>query len=153
MIEQLRVEELETARKIWQVQIPSYQVEAKLINFDQIPPLRESVEDLQRCEETFYGYWIGEELAGAISYKREGDALDIHRMMVHPQHFRKGVASKLLAFVEQVEEGVQRILVATGARNVPAVNLYLRHGFHQVGEQEVAPGVFLALFEKSAISK
>ncbi|MGD8191921.1 GNAT family N-acetyltransferase [Brevibacillus ginsengisoli] len=148
MIKRLLVEEQETAKRIWELQIPSYEVEANLINFFEIPPLRETVEDLQKCGEIFYGLWMDDELAGAISYKREENTLDIHRMMVHPRHFRKGVASRLVEYVEQIEEGIEEILVSTGSKNTPAVNLYKRYGFEPIGELEIAPGVKLMNFRK-----
>lgn len=149
MIKRLHIEELEAANAVWAIQIPSYEVEARLIDFYEIPPLRETVEELRQCGELFYGLWIQDELAGAISYKRVRTTLDIHRMMVHPNHFRKGVAKKLLAYVEKREAGIKEILVSTGARNLPAVNLYLGQGYVRIGEQQVAPGLVLTCFKKT----
>ncbi|MET3291775.1 UNVERIFIED_CONTAM: ribosomal protein S18 acetylase RimI-like enzyme [Brevibacillus sp. OAP136] len=103
---------------------------------------------LQACGETFYGYWVDGELASAISYKCEEDVLDIHRMIVHPAHFRKGIASQLVQYVLGQEKGLEKAIVATGAKNEPAKALYLRQGFEALQDQEVAPGVYITLFEK-----
>lgn len=65
----------------------SYRKEADLIGSDEIPPLHETLEALQASSETFYGYFLDGQLAGAISYKRGDDLLDIYRMMVHPAFF------------------------------------------------------------------
>ena len=146
-IRKLKIEDAKTAEKVLSVQIPSYRVEAEIIGFDGIPPLHDTLETLMDCGESFYGYFIGEELAGVIAYKREADVLDIHRMMVHPQHFRKGVASALLRHLLAAESGSKKAIVSTGAKNEPAKELYLRHGFLQVGVREVAPGVSITLFE------
>lgn len=147
-IRRLRIEDETTAQNVLSVQIPSYRVEAEIIGFDGIPPLYDTVERLMACGETFYGYFVADELAGALAYKRAGDVLDIHRMMVHPAHFRKGIASALLQYVLTAETGIRQAVVSTGAANQPAKDLYLRHGFIEVGQREVAPGVSISLFEK-----
>jgi GNAT superfamily N-acetyltransferase len=40
--------------------------------------------------------------------------MDIHRLMVHPKHFRKGIAKLLLEFIESNEEDIETIIVSTG---------------------------------------
>ncbi|UFJ41548.1 GNAT family N-acetyltransferase [Brevibacillus humidisoli] len=149
MIERLQIEIRETAEEVLAVQIPAYRVEADLIGFSGIPPLHDTVETLVTCRESFYGYRTEEgKLAGAISYKRIGDLLDIHRMMVHPDYFRRGIAGSLLRFVECNEPGIRTIKVATGTGNESAKLLYQRNGFQEIGQQEVAPGITVTLFEK-----
>lgn len=137
-----------SAEQIWHLQQRSYRIEAELIGWEDLPPLRESVEDLMACGETFAVFWEEGDVAGAISYKRLGDTLDIHRMMVDPGHFRKGIASRLLQFAENAQTGVAATLVSTGALNEPAINLYKRHGFILSEEKEVAPGLKLAFLRK-----
>lgn len=147
MIEQLDLQDEKTVKALWTLQQRAYRVEAELIGTEDIPPLRESIEQLKACNETFYGYIQEGELAGAISFQIEGDTLDIHRMIVDPAYFRKGIASQLLAFVHEL--GSKRIIVATGSLNEPAVRLYERHGFLLTGEKEVKPGLCLSFFEKT----
>ncbi|RNB81029.1 GNAT family N-acetyltransferase [Brevibacillus fluminis] len=149
MIRRMEIQNEAEAAEVLRIQIPSYQVEAELIGFADLPPLKDTVASLQACGETFYGYWVDGELAGAISYKREEDVLDIHRMIVHPAHFRKGIASQLVQYVLGQEQGLEKAIVATGAKNEPAKTLYLRHGFEVLQDQEVAPGVCITLFEKT----
>lgn len=96
MITPLDITHRETAQQVLDLQLPSYRVEAELTGFDGIPPLRDTVDTLISCGETFRGLYLDGELAGAISYKLEKNLLDIHRVMVHPRHFRKGVATALL---------------------------------------------------------
>jgi ribosomal protein S18 acetylase RimI-like enzyme len=148
MIQKLNVKDPEMAKKILEVQIPSYQVEAELINFYGIPQLKDTVETLMRCGEIFYGYFIQGELAGAIAFKKEGTLLDIHRLVVHPDHFRKGIGRELVNHVLEQERDAKRFLVRTGTKNIPARKLYEKLGFMEIGEQEAGPGVSLTLFEK-----
>ena len=134
--------------RVLAIQQSSYAIEAALIGTWNIPPLHDTAESLQKSGELFYGCWIEGEIAGLIACTYEGDTLDICRMAVHPDYFRRGIASALLSFVQDTYADAARTIVSTGSGNEPAKQLYLRHGFTQIGEQEVEPGVFLAFFEK-----
>lgn len=143
----MKVDHLAEAQAILEVQIPAYQVEAEIIGFYEIPPLKDTLESLAECKETFLGYYIQDQLAGFISYVKVGVILDICRVAVHPSYFRKGVASKLLSYLLE-QESADKVIVSTGAKNTPAKLLYQRFGFQEVKEIEVGPGVFLTSFEK-----
>jgi ribosomal protein S18 acetylase RimI-like enzyme len=123
-------------RELWTVQRLAYAVEAELIGFDGIPPLHESLEDLRDCGETFLGLYDPEGLAGAVSYQLDGSTVDICRLVVHPRAHRRGIASKLL---DALPSGPQT--VSTGSKNEPALRLYRKRGFVEVGTREVGPGV------------
>lgn len=65
--------------------------------------------------------------------------------------FRRGIGKTLVQFVEQVEDGIETIIVSTGAKNVPAKRLYTQLGFVEKKEEEVIPGLIISLFEKNII--
>lgn len=148
LIRTLDVTDEQVADRILKLQIPSYMVEAKLINFYDIPPLKDTVETLQNCGEEFYGYFIGNDLCGAVSFKVESKALDIHRLIVHPNHFRKGIANQLLCFIEEQVRGVEKLIVSTGFKNKPAVEFYLKRGFKVEKVVQVNEHLSLIYFEK-----
>lgn len=138
----------ETAQDILRIQIPAYQIEAALIGFDGIPPLKDSVDSIQQANEVFLGYYLDDVLAGFLSYELEEHTCSICRLVVHPIHFRKGIAKALLAyFLNHVDQNM-RIQVSTGAKNEPALRLYKQFEFKEVKDIEVAPSVFLTLLEK-----
>ncbi|WHX42846.1 GNAT family N-acetyltransferase [Mesobacillus sp. AQ2] len=136
------------AAEVLDLQKKSYRIEADLIGTDEIPPLKETFEQLQNCGETFMGYYIEGVLAGAVSFKKEGKVLDIHRMMVHPDSFRRGIAGKLLAEIER--QDCQEILVSTGAANTPAIKLYEKLGFVHQHDSVVGNGLVIANFKKES---
>ena len=148
MIKKLNLQDYQLVKELYELQRASYLIEAELINFYEIPPLVETIEELKKCGETFFGYFVGDELAGAISIMIEGHEATICRMVVHPNHFRKGIAQKLLAFIEKNLSHYPVIKVSTGKENTPANKLYLKNGFLLVGDIEVAPGLFISNFEK-----
>ncbi|WP_232311223.1 GNAT family N-acetyltransferase [Robertmurraya korlensis] len=147
-IRKLDVTNKEVAEILLKLQVPSYMVEAKLINFYDIPPLKDTVETLQNCGEEFFGYFIDDDLCGAIAYKMEEKTLDIHRLIVQPNHFRKGIANQLLSFIEEQVEGIDTIIVSTGSENKPAVEFYLNKGFTIEKLVQVNEQLSLTCFEK-----
>ena len=148
MIETLNLKDLETAKSVLELQIASYKIEAELIGFYEIPPLKDSIDLLKVCDEIFYGYRINGILAGIISYKVMEQVLDIHRVAIHPLFFRMGIAGKLLNFIEGLENNINKIVVSTGKENLPAVNLYLKNGYEKKNDIEISKGIYITEFEK-----
>ncbi|WP_326733316.1 GNAT family N-acetyltransferase [Streptomyces sp. NBC_01022] len=135
-------------RHLWDLQRASYAVEARLIGFDGIPPLHESLEQLRACDESFLGVPDESRLVGAVAWTRlPNGALDICRLVVHPAAHRRGVATTLLDTLDSIEPA-ELTVVSTGTPNLPAVELYRRRGFKPVGERQVAPSVTVTLLER-----
>ncbi|MDP4098096.1 GNAT family N-acetyltransferase [Paenibacillus sp. P96] len=148
MITALSLQDDYTLEQLWHLQHVAYRLEAEKIGFDKIPPLMDTLETLRACGEQFYGA-IGEdgEIIGAIATETEQPgSLIITRMMVHPGHFRRGLAGSLIEHVVESHREVPLFMVSTGTLNTPAVSLYQKYGFRPVAVQEIAPGVELTTF-------
>ncbi len=90
----------------------AYAVEARLIGFDGISALHESLEDLRDCGECFLGLDDETGLAGAVSWVLlQNGTLQICRLMAHPRAFRRGIATALL---DDRAEPVRQARVSTG---------------------------------------
>lgn len=148
MIIQLNNKDNTIAEKIVKLQQSSYKIEAEIIGFDGIPPLKDTVDDVKRCDEIFYGFYVENVLASLISYKIDENTLDIYRVAVHPCYFKKGIATQMINYIEEINRGIKKIIVSTGLKNQPAINLYLSLGFKKVNEIEVERDFYIALFEK-----
>jgi ribosomal protein S18 acetylase RimI-like enzyme len=130
-----------TVEALVAVQRASYRIEAQLLGTDDLPPLRERAADVRASGETFLGAWLDGDLVGAVSWKRTADGtVDVHRLVVHPDAFRRGVASALFDALEAAAPGAAMV-VATGVANHPARALYARRGFRTVRERVVHGGV------------
>ena len=108
------------------VQRASYRVEAELIGFDDLPPLRETPEELAAVPESFLGAFEGEQLLGAVAFVRHRTWVDVHRLVVDPAAFRRRVATRLLDALDELHPDAAWTTVATGEANAPAVALYER---------------------------
>ncbi|CAH0315953.1 putative N-acetyltransferase YvbK [Peribacillus sp. Bi96] len=148
MIKKIDMTNPKLAEDVLNIQLPSYMVEAELIHFYEIPPLKDTVDTLQQSGETFYGYYLNDELSGVISIKVEKGIIDIHRLMVHPTHFRKGISKMLLEFIENNEKDIETIIVSTGSKNTPAINFYEKNGFSITGETNVTERLSVTSFKK-----
>ncbi|GLX79804.1 N-acetyltransferase [Thalassotalea insulae] len=118
----------EIAKQIFNVFQRSYKIEAQLIGTVNFPPLSRSVRDIELSSTQFYGFIEGESIAAILEVELKEQQLDINSLTVDPHYFRKGIASKLISFaLEKIKYSVA--VVETAVVNLPAINLYKKHGF------------------------
>jgi ribosomal protein S18 acetylase RimI-like enzyme len=131
------------AGAVLELQRAAYAVEADLIGSDGIPALTETLDELRAAGEEWLGLLDDDGLAGAVSWRALADGtIDIHRLVVAPRAFRRGVASALLDGLDEALPD-RSMIVSTGSANEPALALYRRRGFEVVDEREVVPGLFI----------
>ncbi|EEL33653.1 acetyltransferase, GNAT [Bacillus cereus Rock3-28] len=148
MILNLNATSFEVASSILQVQIPSYKVEADYLNSTAIPRLYDTVNDIQNCGETFYGYFSENKLVGFISFMQEEQLIDIHRLVVLPDFFQKGIATKLLSYIFNMFPSSMAYIVQTGKANTPAIALYKKHGFIEVTDITITDRMILTQLKR-----
>ncbi|WP_075620259.1 GNAT family N-acetyltransferase [Paenisporosarcina indica] len=143
MIKQLDLTNQQLAQSVLSIQFPAYQVEANLIGFQWIPALSDTEEDLMNSKEIFIGFYEDSQLFGVLSYEETEEIIDICRLVVSPDSFRKGVGRQLVEYVTNEVRQSRDVVVSTGQKNTPAVTLYKRLGFVEEETFEVADGVRL----------
>ncbi|NGZ77896.1 GNAT family N-acetyltransferase [Saccharibacillus alkalitolerans] len=155
MIDRVDMEDDLLVHRLLQLQTTAYRLEAKLIGFDEIPPLADTFETLKRSSDTFYGYTAKSgELAGAVAVEEEMPGeLTLTRMMVHPDFFRQGIASRLIEYVFAHYPDFSVYIVSTGSRNRPAMRLYEKFGFVPFKRENIAPGIELATMRREREAK
>jgi len=116
------------ASQIFTIFQSSYKIEAQLIGVDDFPPLLRSATDIENSKTIFYGFFDNNNLAAVIEVTIENMQLDIHSLTVSPLFFRKGIADKLIDYVLNAFDFTSAI-VETAVVNLPAINLYKKHGF------------------------
>lgn len=134
------------AEQLLQLQRRAYAQEAALINYPELPPLKETLEELMCCGETLLGSWQFSTLHAALGYMRDDEGLTICRLVVDPPQQRQGLAGCLLQATLQAADGVP-VNVCTAAANLPALALYQRWGFMPVRHMLTPDGLALVLLQ------
>lgn len=150
-IKALDLRDLESAQKVLNLQKRSYVIEASIIGFYDIPPLRESVSTIQACGENGVGAYLENDLVGCASFVINVSSIVICRLCVAPEHFRKGIASAMLKWILDQSNNVAFARSSTAVGNVPACDFYRKHGFTLVFTRAVQEGIEIAEFSKRLI--
>jgi len=105
---------------------------------------------LQSPDISFWTAWEKDTLLGCGALKEVSQVqCEIKSMRTHPNHLRKGVATKLLEHILKFakSQGYQRISLETGSGESfePAIALYKRYGFIN--------GDSFGLYEKSEFNQ
>ncbi|GAB4209536.1 MAG: GNAT family N-acetyltransferase [Roseiflexaceae bacterium] len=148
-VQQIDQREPLVAQAIYLLQQAAYTVERDLIEYPNFPPLRVTASDIQHEPGVFLGIWEGGRLAGTLSFTCDARLLDIGRLVVHPEAFRRGFASTLLRAAECYDPACDRITVSTAEKNTPAVALYQKHGYRQSQRTVLPDGLVLVRFVKA----
>lgn len=129
------------AHRVLAIQRAAYAVEAALVGDDRIPALH---EDLQTLVSRPLRWLLADEpaVSGALGYERSDVTVTIDRLVVDPDHARRGVGRALVVEVLRRAGGTP-VHVSTGRDNAPARRLYERVGFQRVGDREVLPGLWV----------
>jgi ribosomal protein S18 acetylase RimI-like enzyme len=128
MITRLNNSNEEVANQIFTIFQNSYKVEAQLVGVIYFSPLLRNARDIENSKTQFYGFTENKCLAAIIEIVEEDKRLEINSLTVDPDYFRKGIANKLISYVlEKIT--FSEAIVETAVVNIPAINLYKKHGF------------------------
>jgi ribosomal protein S18 acetylase RimI-like enzyme len=148
MLQHLDVTNVTIAQRILDVQQLAYLRESILIDYPNLPPLQETLENIQTSGESFLGYYKQEILAGVLSYSLEQETLTIQRLVVHPTYTGRGIGQALLRELIHQHTYIKTFTVSTAEKNIPAVKLYEKHGFEITQRHTTADGLALVSLEK-----
>ena len=146
MIRQIDLSDNAQAKAVYELQQLAYSVEATYLGTRDIPPLQETFEAFQTCDEVFIGFEKEGVLVGVLGYFIKDEVIDIHRLFVHPAFFGQQIAHALLQEVECHDH--RKVVVMTGSQNQPAVRFYLKQGFELLKVVETSTNLSLSFFQK-----
>ena len=92
--------------------------------------------------QSIWSYWVvaidDEQLVGYIGSQSSIDETDIMNVAVHPDWRRRGIAEKLITcLIEELKKrGSHALMLEVRASNAPAIALYEKLGFQQVGRRK-----------------
>lgn len=131
----------DVAKQILHIQLAAYQQEAEQIGYADLPPLKETIQDIMKAKEQFIGFEQKGILLGVASYEEQKDYLIISRLAVHPKALKQGIGTRLMSTI--MEKNVP-IELTTGQKNTPAKRLYEKLGFLETDVIHVAKELSLS---------
>jgi ribosomal protein S18 acetylase RimI-like enzyme len=148
MISEANPSEHSVAKQIHAVSQAAYALEAERIGCAEFPPLRETLDKLRQCSDTFLVFQQAGRIVGALAFDGTSDPVLITRLVVSPEHLRRGIATALLTELERRLPAV-RLKVSTALANTAAVSLYERLGYSKA-EVTSAEGIALVRLIKAS---
>ncbi len=143
-IKPLKHTDKRVAQSIYNVFQRSYQIEAALIGVSDFPPLKRTADDISSAENQFYGLLVNDFLAGvaevALELKQQQKTFHICSLVVDPSYFRQGIGSQLIEFLFQNFD-CHDATVETAVVNLPAIELYKKHGFVEIKQWVPSHGI------------
>ncbi|MBQ9673011.1 MAG: GNAT family N-acetyltransferase [Ruminococcus sp.] len=117
-------------QEILNLQYLSYQSEAELFGSKDIPPLKQTLNEV--IDEFNNGIIlkmvIDNKIIGSVRAIEKNDTVYIGKLMIHPDFRRKGYGSKLLAEIENYFSG-KRYELFTSTRSIDNIRLYQKMGY------------------------
>ncbi len=147
MIEKAEKDNLE---EILELQYLAYQSEAKLFGNMDIPPLKQTIEEVY--DEFQKGVILKAVddrgvIIGSVRAYQGGGTVYIGKLMVHPKMQKKGIGTKLLLEIEN-EYPNQRYELFTSTRSERNIALYQKLGYKIFDEKQVTEELRFVYMEK-----
>ena len=138
-------------QEILELQYLAYQSEAALFKDKNIPPLRETIEEVTKeyNNGTILKMVSGEMIIGSVRAYEQNGSVYIGKLMVHPDHRRNGFGSMLLGEIEKYYPG-KRYELFTSTRSEDNIRLYQKHGYKIFDRKEISDELVFVYMEKSS---
>lgn len=138
-------------REILNLQYRAYQSEAVLLNKPDIPPLKQTLADLQaEYREKIFLKAVDANgaIVGSVRCQSAGNTVYIGKLIVESAFQRRGIGTKLLLEVEKIFPR-KRYELFTSNKSVKNISLYQRLGYKIFAEKTVAQDLTFVYLEKS----
>jgi predicted N-acetyltransferase YhbS len=138
------------ANEILTLQKLAYQSEAKLNDDWTIPPLTQTLSEIQAEFKTtvfLKAMWEDKIIGSVKGYLSSGTCF-IGRLIVHPDCQKKGIGSMLMEHIEKAFPEAERFELFTGTRSLHNIRLYRRFGYEPCREEDLSIKVRLVFMEK-----
>jgi ribosomal protein S18 acetylase RimI-like enzyme len=129
--------EREDLNEILELQYLAYQSEAALFGTNDIPPLRQTLNEVVKEYNVGIILKMVDEngiIIGSVRAKENNDTVYIGKLMVHPDYRGNGFGTKLLSEIEHLFPN-KRYELFTSTRSVDNIRLYQKSGYKIFSER------------------
>lgn len=137
-------------KEILNLQYLAYQSEADLFGSRDIPPLKQTMEEVVReynCGIILKMTDSDGIIIGSVRAKEEAGTVYIGKLMVHPEYRKRGYGSRLLEAIEKSFPG-RRYELFTSTRSKENIRLYQRAGYCRFNEKRINDELVFVYLEK-----
>ncbi len=149
LLEMLHADE-QDLQVILDLQYLAYQSEAKLLNNWNIPPLKQTYQDIvaEFSSQVFFKVTDEHEhIIGSVRGYLQNDTLYIGKLMVDPDWQRQGIGSKMLLGVEKMCPSI-RYELFTSAMSQGNIRLYNSAGYTEFKSEKISDALEFIYLEK-----
>jgi GNAT superfamily N-acetyltransferase len=142
------------AEEILALQRLAYQSEAAIYQDYGIPPLTQTLAELQaelNRRQVLKAVEAGRIVGSVRAHLEEGTCC-IGRLIVHPAYQNRGLGTKLMAEIEACFPEARRYELFTGHLSARNLYLYQKLGYRPVRREQVSEKLTMVFLEKSASS-
>jgi len=141
--------------RILAIQKEAYLNEAALYGDHELPPLRETLEELVREFDTkmILKAEIDGTVVGSIRVALIEETGHIGRLSVDPRFQRRGIGGALLVGAESVFAAAKRHELFTGSRSETNLSLYAHHGYAKLRAEVLSSRVTLVYLQKNRLQR
>lgn len=136
--------------EILQLQYLAYQSEAELFGSRDIPPLKQTLDEVNEEYNAGIIFKMLDDsgnLIGSVRAAEDNGTIFIGKLMVHPQHRKRGYGTQLLLEIERYFPD-KRYELFTSTRSMDNIRLYQKLGYKIFKQEKVDDELSFLYFEK-----
>ena len=136
--------------EILELQKRAYKKEAVLYNDWTIPPLTQTLSEIQAEYENrlFLKAQFEARIVGSVRALCNSGTCRIGRLIVHPDCQRQGIGALLMKNIEHFFPNSQRFELFTGTKSTGNIRLYQKLGYEEYRQQDLSKKVRVVFMEK-----
>ena len=141
---------LDDAQDILDLQKLAYQSEAALYDDYSIPPLTQTLEQIQRDfqQQVVFKALLDGRIVGSVRGKLLDGTCHIGRLIVHPDFQNRGIGQRLLSRIEEHFGEARRYELFTGDRSNRNLHVYTKFGYRVFRTERLTKKTTIVFLEK-----
>ena len=142
--------EKEDLGQILELQKLAFRSQAEIYNDYSIPPLIQTLEDIEQdfLTQTYLKAVINKKIIGSVRGYEDNNKCYIGRLIVHPAFQNQGYGTKLMAKIELIFRNVERYEIFTGYKDEKNLYLYQKLGYKKFKLEKVHKNLYFEYLEK-----